>query len=307
MSDANRTSLRFIEETTWNSLPGTPTMQKLRWTGESLNPGVENIISQEVRDDRMVSDLIQVSRSNQGGFDWELSYGTFDTLFQGALFGTWAADELKNGIVEYSYSIEKAHLDEVEFFLYTGMMVNTMTLNLATSSIASGSFEFLGSSCTLAQASNASTLTAATTTDVMNCMGNVASLKEGSTLTALTGIYVQELSLTINNNLRPVHAIGSNVIQEVAVGKQDLTGTLNCKFKNDRLFDQFLAGSASAIEFQIQDAAGNSYTVNIPNIKFETENIPAPGQDQDVIENITWRALYDSSEDAHIKITRASA
>ena len=125
------------------------------------------------------------------------------------------------------------------------------------------------------------------------------------TLTAFTGVYIQELSFSINNNLRPIHAIGSNTIQEIAVGKQDITGTLAAYFKSDRLFDQFLAGSATALDFTITDGT-NSYTVLFPNVKFESESIVAPGQDQDVIENITWRALYDSSENSQVKITRVT-
>ena len=43
MSDANRVGLRYIEETTWNSLPGTPTMQALRITSDSIIPAVDTL------------------------------------------------------------------------------------------------------------------------------------------------------------------------------------------------------------------------------------------------------------------------
>ena len=304
MSDANRVGLRYIEEVTWNSLPATPAMQALRLTSDSIIPAVDTIISEELRDDRMVSDLIQVSRSNTGGFDFELSAVTFDSLFEGALFNSWATNVLKNGIEVHSYSIEKALLDIDEYFMFTGMMVNSMSITLATSAIATGNFDLLGAGATLQQTTQADSVIDATSTEVLNCMGNVAELKEGSSLTTLSGIFVQELSFTLANNLRPVYQIGSNIIGAVAVGKMDITGTLNAYFTSDRLFDQFLAGSATAIEFKIGDAAGNSYTVLFPRVKFETESIVAPGQDQDVIENLTWRALRDPSEDAQIRITR---
>ena len=308
MADANRTELRFQEETAWNTAK-TADMTIIRMTGESIVPEVENIVSNELRSDRMVTDLIQVSRQNTGGFEFELSYSSFDTLLQGALFGTWDGDVLKQGIVEYSYTLEKAHEDIDEYFLFTGMMVNSFNLNLATSAIATGSFDFLGSATTLLQATNALTLTQPNSNAIMNCMGNVASLQEatyGGTLTDLTGIYVQELSLSVANNLRPVMAIGSNTIQEVAIGKADITGTLNAYFTSDRLFDKFLAGTALQLQFQISDGS-NSYTVLIPKIKFETESIPAAGQDQDVVENLTWRAIRDATTGTMIQITRAAA
>jgi hypothetical protein len=268
---------------------------------------VDTIVSEELRSDRMVSDLIQVSRSNSGGFDFELSATSFDDLLQGALFGTWNGDVLKNSTVEYSYCIEKALLDIDEYFLFKGMMVNGFSLNLSTSAIATGNFDFLGGSAELQQTSQAAVVTAATATEVMNCMGNVASLKEGTSLTTLTGIYVQELSFSIANNLRPVYQIGSNVMGDVAVGKMDITGTLNAYFANSRLYDQFLAGSATQIEFTIQDAANNSLTFLFPEVKFESESIVAPGQDQDVVETLTWRAIRDVSNDAMVVITRVLA
>jgi hypothetical protein len=304
MSDANRVGIRYIEEVTWNTLPGTPAMQALRLTSDSIIPAVDTIVSEELRSDRMISDLVQVSRSNTGGFDFELSATSFDDLMQGALFNSWATNVLKNSTEEHYYSIEKALLDIDEYFLFKGMMVNNFSLNLSTSAIATGSFDFLGASTTLQQATNANSVPAATSTAVMNCMADVASLKEGSSLTTLAGIYVQELSFSIANNLRPVYQIGSDVMGDIAVGKMDITGTLNAYFTSDRLFDQFLAGSATQIEFTIDDAAGNSYQFLFPEVKFETESVVAPGQDQDVIETLTWRALRDSAEDAMVKITR---
>jgi len=309
MSDANRTRLVYLNETTWNT-PATGQMVELRMTGESLIPEVETINSAELRSDRMISDVIQISRQNSGGFDFELSYATFDSLLESAMFNAWATDTLKNSTTKKSFTIEKQHQDIDEYFLFSGMIVNTFTLNLATSSICTGNFSFLGSSAALDQSSAAASVTIANTNDVINCMGNVASLMEGDysgAYTNLNGIYIQELSFTINNNLRPVFAIGSDVIMEVAVGKMDVTGTMNCYFTNDRLFDKFLAGSALKLQYQLEDAAGNSYTFTFPRVKFETESVTAPGQDQDVIENLSWRALKDNTSSCQVQIDRVTA
>jgi hypothetical protein len=282
-------------------------MKAMRMTGEDLLPEIETIISEELRSDRMVADTVQVSFQNSGGVNFEFSSHTLDDWLEGAACAAWATDVLKNGTDRISYSIERAHLDIDEFFLFTGMMVNTFTLTLATSAIAKGNITFLGSAATLGQATNATGgVTAANSNPVMNCMGDVATLKEGSPLTALTGVYVQELSFTINNNLRPINEIGSDVLAYVGMGKQDLTGTLNIHFMNDQVFDKFLAGSASAIEFTLDDGS-NQYKFVFPNVKFETDNIATPGQDQDVLENVAWRALYDSDISAHMKIDRSQA
>jgi len=305
MSDANRTSVRYIEEVTWGVLPATPLMTALRMTGEDLLPEVETIISEELRADRMIADTVQVSFQNSGGFNFEFSALTFDDLLEGALCESWDADVLENGVERHSYCMERAHLDIDEYFLFRGMMVNTFNLTLATSAIAKGNFTFFGSAAALVQTTNATGgVTAANSNSVMNCMGNVASLKEGSPLTAITGVFVQELSLTINNNLRPINEIGSDVLAYIGMGKQDLTGTLNMHFMNDAMFDKFLAATPTALEFDLNDGT-NNYNVFIPNVKFETDTIATPGQDQDVLENVAWRALYDAGTAAHIVIAKS--
>ena len=89
---ADRTSLGFIEETTFGTTPtigNTNRWQDLRFTGESLNYGATYETSQEIRADRMTPDTIQVGRMAEGGFEGELSYGTYDTLMEGAAYSDW--------------------------------------------------------------------------------------------------------------------------------------------------------------------------------------------------------------------------
>ena len=304
MSNANRVQLAFIEEQVWGTTPTTPTMKILRMTSDSLNHEVETITSSEIRADRNLGDVIQVNRQNSGGIEFELSAETFDSFIEGALFSTWTNNVIKNGVTRKSYSIEKSMLDEGEYFIYKGMVCSDFTINLATRSIATGSFNFMGGFSQLQQTTFATTYTAATTTDVINCMGNVASIQEGLPLTSLTGVYIQNLSFTVANNLRGVSAIGYNTAQDIAFGKCDVTGSLSMYFTSDRMYDKFMGNTPTGIFFRVQDGAGNYYTFTFPKVKFETESIPTPGQDQDVVESLTWRALYDTGIGASMQIDR---
>jgi hypothetical protein len=304
MSEANRVGLRFIEEVTWNTTPATPTMQAIRFTGENLGHAIDNTQSQEIRDDRNVADTVQTLARNQGGFDFELSCTSFDNLMEGALFNTWATDVLKNGTTKKFFTIEKAALDEDEFFNFSGQIVSSMSMTVAASSIVTGRFDFMGSDASLAQTTGAAAVTAPTTTEVCNSMADVGTIQEGASLTALTGVFLQEISFTVNNNLRTIAQIGSNSLGAIPAGSCEVTGTLNMYFNSDRIFDQFKAGTASALTFTVTDAAGNSYTILFPRIKFETDEIVASGINTDVWENVSWRALYDQTEACAIKITR---
>ena len=87
-ASTNRTELSYIKEVSFGIDPGTA-KQALRYTGESINFNISNITSDEIRSDRQTSDLIQVSAESAGDFNYELSYGTYDELMEGAFASSW--------------------------------------------------------------------------------------------------------------------------------------------------------------------------------------------------------------------------
>lgn len=82
----NQTGLFITPESTWGTTPATPTLQELRYTGESVNYEIENVTSDEIRSDRMTSDTVQVGQTTSGAVDFELSYSTYDSLMESALY-----------------------------------------------------------------------------------------------------------------------------------------------------------------------------------------------------------------------------
>ena len=90
MSDANRTQLGVIEESTFGTTPATPAFETLRATGEP-NLAFQPITtaSNEIRSDRQVTDLPLVDKEAGGNVEMELSFGAQDTLLEGAMFDDW--------------------------------------------------------------------------------------------------------------------------------------------------------------------------------------------------------------------------
>jgi hypothetical protein len=89
--DSNRSALYYGEEVTWGTA-ATCTYQELRFTGESFAYNITNITSGEIRSDRQVTDLIQTGSETAGGFNFELSYDSFDELLEGALWSNWSTN-----------------------------------------------------------------------------------------------------------------------------------------------------------------------------------------------------------------------
>jgi hypothetical protein len=386
-ADANRVQLSFIEESVWGTTPGTA-FQELRMTGESLAHTINNITSAELRDDRQVTDLIQVDENPAGGINFELSYGTFDSFLEGALWSSWSTnltksdtsieagastgfttvkaslfnnvvvgtwievggftttgnntyylvtaknaastqitttpkpvDEaagdtvtmggayLRNGVTEKSYVLERKHADITQYYLFSGMVVDQFQLSLAASSIITGSFSFIGKNTTLAQTPAVGAADVASTTGVMNAATNVGTVMEGATLATLSsGLFIQSIDFTIANNVRSLKAIANAGTADIGVGQVDVTGTMNVYFKDETLADKFFGATATGISFKCEDSAGNAYIFTFPKIKFESDGVNVGGANQDVMENLGWRAVrHSATQDYTVQVMRFAA
>lgn len=80
----NRVLVSYVEESTFGTTP-TGNIKELRMTGESLKGDTTTTPSNEIRDDRMISDVMRTMISASGDINFELSYGTYDDFFQSAL------------------------------------------------------------------------------------------------------------------------------------------------------------------------------------------------------------------------------
>lgn len=85
MSDANRSSIGYIAETVWGTTPTTPTLAALRFTKDALAHNKTTVVSEEIRADRQLSDLVQVGVNAAGGFNFELSYTSLLPWFAAAI------------------------------------------------------------------------------------------------------------------------------------------------------------------------------------------------------------------------------
>lgn len=103
MSDTNRVGLRFFRSSQRTApIPGGPfNLNQLRFTGTpNLAFTPNTIVSNEIRPDRQISDLILVGAEAGGDTGIELSYQAFDDLITGALFNTYTETIRKVGTGE---------------------------------------------------------------------------------------------------------------------------------------------------------------------------------------------------------------
>lgn len=90
MSDANRTALRYVEESAFGAIPATPPFRDLRYTASSLAYTPNTVTSSEIRSDRQITDLVLVGFEASGNTNHEISFEAFDDLLEGAFFSDWS-------------------------------------------------------------------------------------------------------------------------------------------------------------------------------------------------------------------------
>lgn len=91
LADSNRASLREIIEsnTNWGTTPAAGVTRARRFRTSSITATKETTVSEEIRDDRMVSSVIETAAMSGGEIAWEFAAGTTDLDFQRALMGAW--------------------------------------------------------------------------------------------------------------------------------------------------------------------------------------------------------------------------
>jgi hypothetical protein len=87
LADSNRASLREIVEATndWGTTPANGVTRAIRFTSSSITVKKDTAVSNEIRDDRMVSSVIETAASSGGEINFEFSAGNQDAFLERAL------------------------------------------------------------------------------------------------------------------------------------------------------------------------------------------------------------------------------
>lgn len=90
-AESNRAVLRYLKEANdcWGVTPATGASREMRIVSSSIAVTKETAVSNELRADRMVSDVIETAASSGGEINVEFSAGSLDDFMQAFLLGLW--------------------------------------------------------------------------------------------------------------------------------------------------------------------------------------------------------------------------
>ncbi len=303
MSESNRVSLKYIPEVSYGTTPVNSALWKfLRFVSETLSGTTNTTESAEIRSDRMISDLPKVGTTIEGGISCELSPDTYDDFFEAVLGGTWTTNVLKVGTTSRSFTLEKTFEDISERLAFKGMRAGQLAFKFEYGALATLEINFAGNNYSAPATSlvGSGSVAAATTTPILNNSANISGIEINGIASTLC---FKTLNLNINGNLRPMECIGSDAPSNQLQGSVNVTGDFSAYLDNLDLEDIKIANTSFSLEFTAT-VGGQGYTFFLPKLKFGGSSPAAGGRDQDVMLEGAFSALYNTTENSSIVITR---
>lgn len=215
--------------------------------------------------------------------------------------------QIVNGVADQYFVLERDYTDltSPEVPRFESMTPEGFNLSVVAGSIITGAFNFMGKKETSPTPSSSiatGTPKDAPTYDVMNAVANVTGIFENGTTLAVT-----QIDLSLVNNARERLQVATLGSISMGFGRVNVTGSFQAYFKTSTQMDKVLSYSDSTLAFAVTDNSGNIYVIELPRVKLESGSRPAGGTNTDIIQNIGFGAIRNSSEDVTIRMVRFSA
>ena len=209
---------------------------------------------------------------------------------------------LKQGTEDIAFTLAKGYLDQdtplYEYF--SGMRVDTASINLSASSLATLAVGFLGETHTFTTSST-HTVNAITSNGPISSaqlVGATMFEADGDVTTQFGGGgagFITDLTIDIAGNLRERNALGRLTPVGIGQGTVNGSGTLTCYFDNRDLADRVLNSTVQSLMLSFDcsqhvSGGGGIIGVYFPEVVFTQGGPEISGQNEDVIINLNFQA-----------------
>lgn len=229
-----------------------------------------------------------------------LSYVTLTTEAAGASVAIKKFGTISSGITQRSFTVAREYLDLTnQNARYPGCVFGGFSLEVALGAISKGAFTVLGAK--EESLTTPPTTDAATTTEVLNAIENVAFIKEGG----VVANGVLSFNLQLENNLRPRGRIGLLGAESIGLGKCIVSGSARVYYATKALADKLITNTPTNFAISFVDGLGNRYVIEIPSCKISTSDRSTKGgTNTDVVHEFGFEAFKDPTEGVSIKVSR---
>lgn len=303
-----RHSMALVLESEPGVTPANPTLTPIRHNSTSLGLTKEAVESGELKANRQKGRTRHGNRQVSGDVSSELSFGgAFHQMLEAVLCGTWQADtpeagtdQLRAGVARRTFTIERLFADLGVYLRYRGCEFNTWSLTVSPNAIVTTTFGVVGVDMNdpATSALAGATYENVTTTEAFDSF--TGSITEGGDEIGI----VTELSLSLENGINPLFAVGNKTAVSKSIGQSKMTGSLSVFFESEALYQKFLSEQASTIGFALSDGT-NLYTVDLGNVNY-TAGQPDVSGAGEVTLPLSFTAEEVVGEDSQITMTRGA-
>jgi len=220
---------------------------------------------------------------------------------------------------EFCFEREHSDLNPRQFFAYTGNLVNSMSINAQSASLMTGSFDFIGKNSTIFNSDetgpaieqngtlyNVQAGSRATEHLVpikFNGFNAVSHIKQvilaGQNINAVgedadDQVYFQGIDFSLSNGVRGAQAIGVMGNVSTMAGQLSVTGNMSAYFATSLMYKKFLSGEEFPLSFSVFNEDDEGYVFSFPRVAISSSSMNAGGNDQDLVEEMQWAAIYDN-------------
>lgn len=300
-AQGSRSRLCYGVESTFGTAASTYT--NLPFSTHSLNLTKDRVAGNDIQPDRMPRVDRHGNRQTAGDIVVDLRAGDYDDFLASAMLNDWSSDVLTVGTTPKFLTVEDYAADIDQARLFTGCTVSSMAVSLAPNQMVTTTFGMVGKDMTIsATEKTQSSASGAAPFDSYSgdlAIGNVG----GSTPVAI----VTGIDFTLNNSFAPTFVVGDDSTPSLEYGRAEVEGTITAYFEDAALINRFLNETETEIEVSVDDPTGtNAYTFLFPRVKINSADVGVDGPTSRII-NLSFVALYDSTEGTNLKITRPTS
>lgn len=303
----SQASIAYIAEVVAGTTPATPAFTAVRATGEDLKVDRKFSPTGELDGRRGEKEHVLVASSGSGGFDFELSAGAFDWLFEAAMRNTFATNVLTDANTPTAYTLEtrfEAGATDV-FKRLAGAECNSLALNFKSADKITGRAEFMARSGDFASAIVTGATYGAAPTNPILAGARMGTMTMGG---GLTFDALVSASINLNNNLDPLPALGSFGPVGFGTGALQITGELAFYVDSTEadILTAYSAATATGLTLNAGTTAGQIIRFELPNIVLDDNDMAAKSKNGASIISVKYRALQSSTIAGSVmRITRA--
>lgn len=276
-AQTNDTRLDYAQEATYGTSPAVA-YQALRITGESLAITQSTSRPDEINGVAEASQSVLTQVQASGTISGALSSGTYDDLIAGVMGADWSNGAITNGSLGKTYTVRRKILGK--FVLYPGSLVSQVQFQFQQGQYASVSVDLLSKNEIVSDEDIATSVTAPTTTKVLDTVGNFLSCTVNGT--APDGCVTQATITLSREGAANDYGLGHPDACGVRAGRFMAAGTLEFYFRSWGQYQDAISGSQGEIVVRVADAAGNGYELKFLNAALRSPKIPNSQSNQTV-------------------------